>query len=214
LVIGRDSFIDFIRSQPVRRFAKGETIIRQGDEPEFLFGIKSGFVKAYDIASDGSEQLVWIAKRRDVVPLEWLFTQDKASPYFYAAFTDVETYLIDKAELLLNLSGNNEALMLIVELVVDKYRHMMSHLKAAQKPRARDKIIHVLQFIAMRFSHKEIAGVEHVEVPLTHQDFANLVGLARETTTLELKKLKEQGVIDYDKSHFYINTKKLAQILE
>jgi CRP/FNR family transcriptional regulator len=176
--------------------------------------VLSGFIKAYDIASDGSEQLIWLAKRADVVPLEWLFAQDKTSPYFYAAFTDVEVYLIDKNALLENLKDNNEALMMAVEAITSKYTHVMSHLNAAQKPRARDKIMYLLQFIAARFSHKGRDDIDKVEVPLTHQDFANLVGLARETTTLELKKLKEQGLVDYDKNHFYIRSKKLAAAME
>jgi CRP-like cAMP-binding protein len=211
---GKNDILDFIRRQPTKRFLKGETILRQGEEPEVLYGVRSGFIKAYDIASDGSEQLIWLAKRADVVPLEWLFAQDKTTPYFYAAFTDVEVYLIDKGALLENLKDNNEAMMMVVEAITGKYAHVMSHLNAAQKPRARDKIMYLLQFIAARFSHNEGGGVDKVEVPLTHQDFANLVGLARETTTLELKKLKEQGLVDYDKNHFYIRSEKLADAME
>lgn len=211
---GKKELLDFIRSQPTKKFLKGETIIRQDEEPEALIGVRSGYIKAYDIANDGSEQLIWIAKRGDVIPLEWLFTENKATPYFYAAFTDVEVYMIDKVEFLDKLKDNNEALLALVEAITYKYTHIMSHLNAAQKPRARDKIMHILQFIAARFSRPERGDVEHVEVPLTHQDFANLVGLARETTTLELKKLKEQGVIDYDKNNFYIRTKRLADAIE
>lgn len=210
----KSDILSFIRSQPTKRYLKGEILLRQGDEPEVLYGIKSGFIKAYDIASDGSEQLIWLAKKEDVVPLEWLFSEYKSSPYFYAAFTDTEVYAINKALLLEHLRVNNEALLMVVEAVANKYRQVMSHLNATQKPRARDKIMYLLNFVAMRFSHQDVAGVEHVEVPFTHQDFANLVGLARETTTLELKKLKEQGIVDYDKNNFYIKTKKLSEAMQ
>lgn len=210
---GRKELLTFIRSNQKKQFAKGETILRQGDSPTSLFAVRSGFIKAYDIASDGSEQLVWLAKRGDIVPIECLFSKDGMLPYFYAAFTNVEAYVLDKVALLNSLRNNNEALMVAVEAMVDKYRHVMSHLNATQKPKARDKIVHLLYFIAMRFSHKESEGVGHVEVPLTHQDFANLVGLARETTTLELRKLKRQGIVDYDKNNFYIKTNLLAEAM-
>lgn len=211
---GKREIYEFVRSQPKKQYLKGETILRQGEEPGVLIGVRNGYIKAYDLASDGSEQLIWIAKRGDIIPMEWLFSETKASPYFYSAFTDVNVYLIDKNGFLDQLKGNNEALLLAVEAITYKYTHIMSHLNAAQKPRARDKIMHLLQFIAMRFSKKERDDIEHVEVPLTHQDFANLVGLARETTTLELKKLKEQGIVDYDKNNFYIRTKKLSEAIE
>jgi CRP/FNR family transcriptional regulator, cyclic AMP receptor protein len=211
---GRKELMAFVRSGQKKKFAKGEAILRQGDLPSALYAVRSGYIKAYDIASDGSEQLVWLAKRGDIIPLESLFSEDGELPYFYAAFTDVETYIVDKTTLLNNLRNNTEALMMAVEALVDKYRHIMSHLSAAQKPRARDKVVHLLHFISMRFSHKESEGVGHVEIPLTHQDFANLVGLARETTTLELRKLKQQGIVDYDKNNFYINTETLAEAME
>lgn len=208
------SKLEFIRSQPVKRFIKGETLLQQGKEPPALFAVRKGFIKAYDLASDGSEQLVWLSKKGDILPLEWLFAQDKRSPYFYAAFTDVEVYVIDKGKFLDYLRENDKALLAMIIAISDKYRHIMSHLKAAQKPRARDKVLHLLSFIAARFSNRKSPSVEHVEVPFTHQDLANLVGLARETTTLELKKLKEQGVVDYEKNNFYINTKRLHDAIK
>jgi DNA-binding IclR family transcriptional regulator len=49
---------------------------------------------------------------------------------------------------------------------------------------------------------------------LTHQDFANLTGLTRETTATELNKLKGQGVISYGKhSPYHINVAKLNTAL-
>lgn len=210
----RKELMAFILSSRKKKFAKGEMILRQGDQPSAVFYIRKGYIKAYDIASDGSEQLVWLAKSGDMVPVESMFSDDNVVPYFYAAFTNVETNVVDKALLLEKLRNNNEALMVSVEALVDRYRHIMSHLNAAQKPRARDKIVHLLYFISMRFSHKEYEGVGRVEVPLTHQDFANLVGLARETTTLELRKLKQEGIVDYDKNNFYIKTKTLAEAID
>jgi hypothetical protein len=45
---------------------------------------------------------------------------------------------------------------------------------------------------------------------LTHQDFANLTGLTRETAATELNRLKKRGVIDYGKHIPYrLNMKQL-----
>lgn len=201
----------FIRSQPKRVFKKGEILVYQGDEPATLFGIMEGFVKMHDVSKDGTEQFIWLAKRHDVLPLGWLFSQSKKSPFFYTAFTDVTTYLIDKCQFLEIIRNNNEALLGIVEAITAKYSHIAQHLSAAQKPRAREKVMHLLHFIAIRFSSEQTEGIERVEVPLTHQDIASLLGLTRETATLALGRLKKEGFIHYDKNHFYIYSKKLAE---
>lgn len=36
-----------------------------------------------------------------------------------------------------------------------------------------------------------------IQVPLTHQDIANLLGLARETVSIEMEKLQEKGLIKH-----------------
>jgi len=49
---------------------------------------------------------------------------------------------------------------------------------------------------------------------LTHQDFANLTGLTRETTATELNKLKSSGIITYGKHTLYhVNVTKLSNTL-
>jgi CRP/FNR family transcriptional regulator len=208
-----EEVIRFVRSQPQRLFKKGEILVYQGDEPEALYGIISGFVKAHDVSKDGIEQFIWLAKHRDVIPLEWLFALTKKSPFFYTAFTDVTAYMIDKQQFLDVIKDKSDALLVIAEAISTKYSHIAQHLNAAQKPRAREKLMHLLNFIAMRFTQADPDGMERVEVPFTHQDIASLLGLTRETTTLALHRLKDEGYVSYDKNRFYIDRKKLSQAL-
>ncbi len=44
---------------------------------------------------------------------------------------------------------------------------------------------------------------------LTHVVIADLVGLTRETTAIELNKLKKLGIVKYDSKEYVINKKKL-----
>jgi DNA-binding IclR family transcriptional regulator len=56
--------------------------------------------------------------------------------------------------------------------------------------------------------------VVEIELDLTHQDFANLTGLTRETAATELNKLKRHGVINYDKHKPYrLDLGKLMRLL-
>lgn len=61
---------------------------------------------------------------------------------------------------------------------------------------ARTKIASILWILTERFGVRTDEGYL-IEVPLTHGDIANLVGLARETTSLEMEHLKKKGVINY-----------------
>jgi CRP-like cAMP-binding protein len=88
-------------------------------------------------------------------------------------------------------------------------------LNALQHSRASDKLIYTLHYLAV--SHgRPTSDPQVIEIllALTHQDFANLTGLTRETTATELNKLKTRKVISYGKRVPYtVNLKQLNALL-
>lgn len=204
----------FVRSQPTKTFAKDEILLYQDQEPPCLYAIRFGYVRAHDISTDGSEQLVWFAKKPDILPLEWLFASAEKSHFFYTAHTDVDAFMIERDAFLEFINDNAKALKSIVQTMADRHFALLRHLSAAQKPRAREKVLHALSFLACRFAEEDILALQEIAVPLTHMDISNLVGITRETAASELKKLKDEGCVDYDRSSFFINTKKLAELME
>jgi CRP/FNR family transcriptional regulator len=204
-----DEIAAYVQAQPRKKFTKDNILVYQGEAPRSMYAIASGFVKIYDLSADGNEQMVGLAGKYDFIPSELLFSRDVAAQFFYAAFTDVEVYVIDRDELAERIRKDSEALYQIVQTVSAKYHGLRRHLTAVQKPRAREKIVYVLYFLALYFvsgSDRNMAPgtLQKVAIPLTQQDIANLVGISRETAAHELKHLKNEGYITYDKSAFYI----------
>lgn len=200
----------YVRAQPRKKFTKDNILVYQGEAPRSLYAVSTGFVKIYDLSSDGNEQMVGLAGKYDFIPSELLFSRDVAAQFFYAAFTDVEVYVLDREKLGGLIRSDAAALYEIVQAVSAKYHGLRRHLTAVQKPRAREKIVYVLYFLALYFvtgndrSIPASGTLQKVAIPLTQQDIANLVGITRETAAHELKHLKNEGYITYDKSAFYI----------
>ena len=213
-----DEVAAYVRTQPVRRFAKDTILVHQGELPAALYAIRSGYVKMYDLSADGSEQLLGLAGKYDFVPSEILFSDLTAAQFFYAAFTPIEVYCVDTAEFIDRVRGNAQALYRIVQAVTHKYHGLLQHLTAVQKPKARDKIVSVLQYLATHFGNERLpaglpaSAARSVMLPLTQQDIANLVGVTRETAAHELKLLKAEGYISYSKSLFYVSDR-LANLI-
>lgn len=208
-----DDIYAFIRSQPVRSFSKDHILLYPNETPEAVYLVRSGYIKIHDVSADGSEQLVWLAKEGDAVPLEYIFTPGEIPQFFYTAHTDLEVHAVERAALLQTIKQRPEATLQMMRRMTDKYSTMLHHLNAAQKQKAYQKVVYALYFVASRFGTCKRRETREVEVPLTHQDIANLVGIARETATHELKRLKDDGCIDYDKSSFFIYLDKLKPLL-
>ncbi len=207
-----DELATFIRSQPIRRFPKDCILTYQGELPRSLYAVRSGYVKIYDLSMDGNEQFLGLAGKYDFIPSEILFSEPRAAQFFYAAFTPVEVYAVDQAEFNKLVRHNPDALYQIIQAVTAKYHDQLRHLTAVQKPKAREKIVYVLHFLATHFIDAITLDTQPVPLPLTQQDIANLVGVTRETAAHELKLLKSQGDIAYSKTGFYIDAK-LANLI-
>lgn len=208
----KQDIASFIRAQPSKTFAKNEILLQQGDKPQVVYAVRSGLIKISDISMDGYEQMLWLAKKYDVVPLEWLFDASQTSPFFYTAHTKVEVFIISKEDFLDHINNDAEVLSEINRMISIKQRQLLEHISATLKPKARDKITHMLYHIGLRFC--EDGKTLDTTIQLTHQNIANLVGITRETASLELLTLKKEGFIDYGKEGVTIHTEKLAEIVD
>ena len=59
-----------------------------------------------------------------------------------------------------------------------------------------NKVASILLICAERFGQKMAYGTL-ITIPLTHKNIANLVGITRETTSVEIKKFEKKGLIAY-----------------
>ncbi|MEO5950474.1 MAG: Crp/Fnr family transcriptional regulator [Candidatus Saccharimonadales bacterium] len=208
----RQTIAEFIRSQPIKLFTKNEILLQQGEIPTSIFAVRSGLVKISDISIEGFEQMLWLAKKYDVIPLEWLFDASTVSPFFYTAHVDTEVFVVPKDEFLYHIKDDGEAKSEINLAISMKQRQLLEHISSTLKPKARDKITHMLYHIGLRFQESDDG--DDSSLPLTHQNVANLVGITRETASLELRVLKQEGFIDYGKQNITIHTNKLAEIVD
>jgi CRP/FNR family transcriptional regulator len=205
----------FLDRHPVKRFKKGEIIIFQGEAPRAAFAVKAGTVKAYNLSVNGDEKPVAFYGPYAAFPEAWIYGRMANAIYYYEAFTpEVSLYMIDRHEYVKFVKTHPE--LMYHEL----QRHMMSQLgtsmrlNALQHSRASDKLLYTLHYLAL--SHGTPSGPHEIEITLdlTHQDFANLTGLTRETAATELNKLKHKAVISYDKKQPYrLNLSRLMQLL-
>jgi CRP/FNR family transcriptional regulator, cyclic AMP receptor protein len=208
-------FRDFLEQYPVRTFKKGEIIVFQGEAPRAAFAVKEGIVKAYNLSVDGDEKPVDFYSEGEVFPDAWVYGKMASAIYYYEAFTpSVSLYAVDRAAYVSFIKTQPDLLYRELERHLIGQLGKSMRLNALEHSRASDKLIYTLHYLAL--SHGRTVAPQEVEITLdlTHQDFANLTGLTRETAATELNKLKRRGVISYDKHkpyHLYLS--KLMQLL-
>jgi CRP/FNR family transcriptional regulator len=189
---------DFLKSYPARTYKKGDVIVFQGEVPRNAFVITSGIVKAYNLTLNGDEKPVAFYTEGDFFPMAWVFSQVASATFFYEAFSkEVKLSCVDRQAFVSYLSADPKLLFdTLSRQVAVELSHSM-HINALQQSRASDKILYILHFLAISTGQKPKDKKLSLSIRITHQDLANLTGLTRETTAVELNKLKKQGVISY-----------------
>lgn len=208
-------FQAFLESHPVRTFKKQEIIIFQGEAPRAAFVVKSGTVKAYNLSVGGDEKPVAFYGPGSVFPMAWLYGKIANAVYYHEAFTpEVSLYSVDRQALASFIKKHPELLYQQLEQSVTDQLGTTMRLNALQHSRASDKLLYTLHYLALSHGKEVAPGEVEISLSLTHQDFANLTGLTRETAATELNKLKRKGVINYDKHKPYrLHLQKLARLL-
>lgn len=208
-------FQRFLEKHPVRTFKKGEIIIFQGEAPRAAFVVKSGIVKAYNLSVGGDEKPVDFYSAGSVFPGGWVYGKMPNAIYYYEAFTSSASLYAVKRENFMDFVKKHPEVMYkeLDRYLTDQIGQSM-RLNALQHSRASDKLLYTLHYLALSHGHKIGPQLIEIDLDLTHQDFANLTGLTRETTATELNKFKHRGVISYGKHKPYqLNLAELMRLL-
>jgi len=205
-----DSFKNWAK---VRKFGAGNVIIYQGEVPRSVHMIMKGFVKVYAISAQGEEQIVAFHVPGEVFPSSWIFNKSPGAMFFYEALDDVEVLNIQKEIFIQRLQSETKLQTLILDYFAGNYASSLIRIHALEQSRARDKLLFTMFFLSMRYSNGSQSKIVDIPFPLTHQNLASLVGLTRETTAMEMNRLKAEGIINYRKQMYRINVDKITPLM-
>jgi len=208
-----EAFRSYLAKFPVRQIKKGRPILYQGEIPQSIFFIKSGVIKVYNITAGGEEKTVGYESADGLMPLEWLFGRSPVSLYYYDTFTDCQVHSVPKSDLQEILSERPELANFLLNRTVSLYISSTIHLHALEQSKARDKLLYILQYLVMRFGRPVNKEESLIDLRLTHQEIANLIGITRETASTEIGRLVKTGILRQEKLHYVVNTNKALRQL-
>jgi len=192
----KGEYLDAITNQKVCNiFKKGQTLFNEGSYPYGVFCINNGKVKLAHLGDDGKDQIIRLLKNGDVVGYRALLSGQRYSATA-VALEDTHVCFIPK-ELFINVLKKDPNLALeMMKLLSDelhKSQVKLTHL--AQKP-VRERLAEVLLFIKETYGF-EADGIT-LDIRLSREEIANLVGTATESTIRLLSEFKRENMVDLD----------------
>lgn len=196
-----------------RHYARKRTILFQGEIPRAVMLLEKGLVKVYGITSAGDQRTVTLLSEGDIFPMSWVFGKSSVCMYYYEALTDCVTVSVPRCEYEKAIVDDDKLLRQIFDNYMSHYIGSTMHVYALEQSHAQDKLAFILQYLVARFGEKMPDGRYKINLRLSHQDIAEMVGITRETTAVELHRLKAKGWIDYHKFTYIVDKAKLVRAM-
>jgi len=205
----------FFSKHPSKKIAKGTIIFRPGDKISDVYFINSGFVRIYTKIGD-VENTLNIFKPLFLMSYIHHMTSSQNNFYF-EAITQLDVRVSSQKDFNEFLTANPEFSSIIMEFFLGSILNFISNQGNIINGNAISKIASVLHQIASEYGETK-NNLLVVNFPATHRIIANLVGLTRETTSVQMSKLQKNGIISTKRSQFIVHDinqlKKLSESVD
>ena len=197
----------------LRTAKKGTTLLYQSEIPRQAFIVRKGFIRAYTITSSGDERIVALHGKGDVFPLSWVYGETKNTLFYYEAGSDAELACVTKDDLVSTISQSPELAAKILKFTVNEHTALLMRITALEQSNAAEKIALTLYYLLIRHGLERQPGFFTIDIKMTQSMIASLVGLTRESTAVNLAKLKERDVITYSNFIYVVNKRNLERFI-
>lgn len=174
---------------------KGTQVISEDEVAKGVFFIHAGAVKLTKQDETGNEVIVCMKQKGDVFAEACLFSRtSELYPATATMLQDGQLYFLDKAELEKGLHEYPELAVQMIQYMSDSLREMTSTLRDVALLDVYAKTVKTLERLGNKFNTSSSRW--NIEIPLTIQEFATVVGTTRESVSRVFSKLKKEGIIE------------------
>jgi len=185
-----------------RRYARKQLVFMEGEPREAVYFICSGSVKIFKVDEDGDEQVIHLLKEGEMFPHIGFFDD---GPYPASAEAIQEATLLnirlDDFERIILESP--QIAMKLMKIMGRKMMALQQRLQELISDDVYERVVHNLLRLAEE-SGKQKKGALVIEMPITHQDFANMVGASRESINRIFNRLKKENLLKSDRQSIAI----------
>jgi len=182
----------FFADYRLRKYAKGQVLMLNGDTPDDVFYLVEGQVKVYDVTYKGDEIILNVFKPPAFFPMSLAIHKGENS-YIYEAETDVQLRQAPADKVVAFVKENPDVMFDLLSRVyrgTDGLLGRMAHLMASS---AKRRLMYELLVSARRFGKQ--ATDDSCTVPFNEKEIGARAGLTRETVSREMAKLKKENLV-------------------
>jgi len=173
-------------------YPKGSIIYREGTRLTGFYCVSRGILKIFKTGIDGKEQIIRFAKKGDIIAYRSLLSKELACT---TAKVIEETVLchIPYQTLLYLIQSNWQFSHHMLQIVCKELREANDYITDIAQKSVRERLAEVLLLLKENF---ELDNANTLQISLTREELANMVGTATESVIRLLSEFKIEQLID------------------
>lgn len=172
-------------------YKKGEIIFHEGSVPHGVYCVKYGKLKLFKTGSEGKEQIIRFAKEGDMIGYRSLLSGER----YNATATCLEETMvcfIPKGSLLQAVTDHTCVAMNLMKAACHELGEASRIITNLAQKSIRERLAEILLILKENFGVDE---EQTLQVTLTREEIANMVGTATESVIRLLSDFNEEGLV-------------------
>jgi CRP/FNR family cyclic AMP-dependent transcriptional regulator len=182
-------------------FRKGQYLYWEGDPSDRLYLVSQGRVKITKCSSSGREMVLEIVTSGEICGGNAIFSHTQLASA--QAIEHVSAFSLSKKDILQLLSSQNKLAIHFIMYLGEKLMQTHQMMLSLATSKVDKRIAALLMGLCEKHGSKVSRGIR-IDLRLTRQDVADIVGTTVETTIRVISRFRKQGILITDAKHIII----------
>lgn len=166
--------------------------MNEGSRPQGVYCLHTGKVKVYKVGTEGKEQITRFATKGDLIGYRSILSDEPVSASI-SALEDTHACYIPKSSFFDVIAENPKFSLNILKLSCHELGEAGKMIASLAQKTVRERLAEILLILRTTFG-EDSEGF--VDIKLTREEIANMVGTATESAIRLLSELKDEGLIE------------------
>jgi CRP/FNR family transcriptional regulator, cyclic AMP receptor protein len=204
-------YADLIASAKVQHYGKGDLVFRTGAPGNSVYFLRSGKIKICQSSPVGREVILWFCFAGEIFGLAEV-ARGGGRVVNAQACEHSEVLAVSQEQFRNFLVSHPRTALLSMQVLSSRLRILGEMFVNLVADDVNTRIAKLILRLSARYGTR--VGKEiFLNIPLTHQEIADMVGTSRQTVTSALSALKRQGVLSIDNRRIHIESEELLNVM-
>lgn len=183
-----------------KNYEKNQYIVSQGDDMEYVVLLLKGSCNVENVDTLGNISILTKMKRGDIYGLEATYAGDETYKDSLIATEKCTVLFLNKFKLTHPCTNHckrhEQVIKNTTKMLADRSIELLEKLTHLSQKTTRDKLLSYLSMMSKK------ANSPYFEIPFNKTELANYLSVDRSAMSTELSKMRDEGIVDFDKKQY------------